>query len=215
MSDFDRNIATARPGYRTDQVAIDAGLRAYMIRVYNYMAGGVALTGARGVAHLSGRRRVSPDRGRAYHRTDVVRPDHLQGPLTIVLLLGRSAWCSSELPHQSPLGGIGAVAVLRLCRRCSDCRWRRSFSIYRRVDHAGVLHLGSDVRRHEPVRLHHPARPDRRRLVHVHGPDRHHHRQLGQHVPALERARLGDLGDRRARLRRAHRLRHAEHQGDV
>ncbi len=45
MSDFDRNLATARSGYRTDQVAIDAGLRAYMIRVYNYMAAGVALTG--------------------------------------------------------------------------------------------------------------------------------------------------------------------------
>ena len=45
MSDFDRNIATARTGYRTDQVAIDAGLRAYMIRVYNYMTAGVALTG--------------------------------------------------------------------------------------------------------------------------------------------------------------------------
>jgi uncharacterized protein len=44
MSDFDRNL-TARPGYRTDQVAIDAGLRAYMIRVYNYMMAGVALTG--------------------------------------------------------------------------------------------------------------------------------------------------------------------------
>ncbi len=38
MSDFDRNFATARSGYRTDQVAIDAGLRAHMIRVYNYMA---------------------------------------------------------------------------------------------------------------------------------------------------------------------------------
>ncbi len=45
MSDFDRNVAAARTGYRTDQVAIDAGLRAYMIRVYNYMAAGVALTG--------------------------------------------------------------------------------------------------------------------------------------------------------------------------
>ncbi|HKM87086.1 MAG TPA: Bax inhibitor-1/YccA family protein [Xanthobacteraceae bacterium] len=45
MSDFDRNVATARTGYRTDQVAIDAGLRAYMIRVYNYMGVGVALTG--------------------------------------------------------------------------------------------------------------------------------------------------------------------------
>jgi FtsH-binding integral membrane protein len=45
MSDFDRNYAAARTGYRTDQVAVDAGLRAYMIRVYNYMAAGVALTG--------------------------------------------------------------------------------------------------------------------------------------------------------------------------
>jgi uncharacterized protein len=45
MSDFDRNLATARTGYRTDQVTIDAGLRAYMLRVYNYMAAGVALTG--------------------------------------------------------------------------------------------------------------------------------------------------------------------------
>src|ERR1700751_2035278 len=46
MSDFDRNFATVRPGYRTDQVAIDAGLRAYMIRIYNYMMAGLALTGA-------------------------------------------------------------------------------------------------------------------------------------------------------------------------
>ena len=43
MSDFDRNLATARTGI--DLAAIDAGLRAYMIRVYNYMATGVALTG--------------------------------------------------------------------------------------------------------------------------------------------------------------------------
>jgi uncharacterized protein len=45
MSDFDRNVVTARTGYRADQVAIDAGLRAHMIRVYNYMTAGVALTG--------------------------------------------------------------------------------------------------------------------------------------------------------------------------
>jgi FtsH-binding integral membrane protein len=43
MSDFHRNIA-ARGGI-ADRAAIDAGLRAHMIRVYNYMAGAVALTG--------------------------------------------------------------------------------------------------------------------------------------------------------------------------
>jgi FtsH-binding integral membrane protein len=46
MSDFDRNYAAARRGVGADRaVAIDQGLRAYMIRVYNNMALGVALTG--------------------------------------------------------------------------------------------------------------------------------------------------------------------------
>jgi FtsH-binding integral membrane protein len=45
MSDYDRNVA-AFPGARTGaSVAVDAGLRAHMIRVYNYMTGAVGLTG--------------------------------------------------------------------------------------------------------------------------------------------------------------------------
>jgi FtsH-binding integral membrane protein len=44
MSDFDRNTA-ARTGYGQQAAVIDAGLRAYMLKVYNYMASGVALTG--------------------------------------------------------------------------------------------------------------------------------------------------------------------------
>ena len=45
MSDFDRNYAAARGAGLGRAVAVDAGLRAYMLRVYNYMAIGVALTG--------------------------------------------------------------------------------------------------------------------------------------------------------------------------
>ena len=44
MSDLDRNY-TATPRGFADRAVIDAGLRAHMIRVYNYMAIGVALTG--------------------------------------------------------------------------------------------------------------------------------------------------------------------------
>ncbi|HZR60240.1 MAG TPA: Bax inhibitor-1/YccA family protein [Xanthobacteraceae bacterium] len=84
MSDFDRNLATARSGYRTDQVAIDAGLRAYMIRVYNYMASGVALTGI--VAWLTysaavqdvGGRLVLTQFGKAIYG----------GPASLILLFG-------------------------------------------------------------------------------------------------------------------------------
>jgi len=50
MAEFDRQgYATTAP--RTDTHAIDEGLRAYMIRVYNYMAAGVAITGV--VAYLA------------------------------------------------------------------------------------------------------------------------------------------------------------------
>src|SRR5271169_10395 len=44
MSNYDRNAAV--PGISPDgTIAIDAGLRAYMLRIYNYMAAGVGLTG--------------------------------------------------------------------------------------------------------------------------------------------------------------------------
>src|SRR5437763_7431395 len=45
MSDFDRNYAATRRFGADRAVAIDAGLRAHMIRVYNYMAAGLTLTG--------------------------------------------------------------------------------------------------------------------------------------------------------------------------
>jgi hypothetical protein len=44
MSDFNRNVS-ARGGFADRAAAVDAGLRAYMLRVYNYMTGAVALTG--------------------------------------------------------------------------------------------------------------------------------------------------------------------------
>jgi FtsH-binding integral membrane protein len=58
MSDFDRNIAAAsydRTLSRAETAAIDQGLRAYMLQIYNYMAIGLAITGlaALGVYMLS------------------------------------------------------------------------------------------------------------------------------------------------------------------
>jgi hypothetical protein len=44
MAQFDNRYAQPGVGARTD-VAVDEGLRAYMLRVYNYMAAGIALTG--------------------------------------------------------------------------------------------------------------------------------------------------------------------------
>jgi hypothetical protein len=47
MSDFDRNAAAqyGQTSRRAGPVAVDEGLRAYMLRVYNYMVLGLAITG--------------------------------------------------------------------------------------------------------------------------------------------------------------------------
>jgi FtsH-binding integral membrane protein len=49
MSDYDRHAAAAPFGQalgRAGTVAVDEGLRAYMLRIYNYMVLGLAITGA-------------------------------------------------------------------------------------------------------------------------------------------------------------------------
>ena len=85
MSDFDRNYAAAR-GFGADRaVAIDAGLRAHMIRVYNYMTGGVALTGV--LAWLTYQMAVVTDAsGKIIGLTSLGQTIY-SGPATIVLLL--------------------------------------------------------------------------------------------------------------------------------
>jgi FtsH-binding integral membrane protein len=85
MSDFDRNVA-ARGGFADRAAAVDAGLRAYMLRVYNYMAAAVALTGV--VAWFTYSAAVITDAtGRITGLTSFGQTIY-GGPLMIVLLLG-------------------------------------------------------------------------------------------------------------------------------
>ena len=85
MSNFDPNYAAARRGVGADRaIAIDEGLRAYMIRVYNYMAMGVALTGI--VSWLTFNAAVTETAGRL-----VLTPFGqmiFSGPAVLVLFLG-------------------------------------------------------------------------------------------------------------------------------
>ncbi|MGN6461486.1 MAG: Bax inhibitor-1/YccA family protein [Pseudolabrys sp.] len=76
----------ARRGYTADQtaVAVDAGLRAYMIRVYNYMAAGVALTGV--VSWLTFNAAVTTGEGGRLALTSFGQMLY-SGPVSIVLLL--------------------------------------------------------------------------------------------------------------------------------
>ena len=57
MSDYERNVVTAPFGQTLGRgtVAVDEGLRAYMLQIYNYMVLGFAITGlaALGISMLS------------------------------------------------------------------------------------------------------------------------------------------------------------------
>ena len=67
-------------------VAIDAGLRAYMIRIYNYMAAGVALTGV--VSWVTFNAAVVTDAAGRITSLTPFGQTIFGGPLTIVLFLG-------------------------------------------------------------------------------------------------------------------------------
>jgi hypothetical protein len=83
MSDFDRNVAAR--GFGAARAAeIDAGLRAYMIRVYNYMAAGVALTGV--VAWLTFNAAVTTNGAGKLALTSFGQMIY-SGPLTIILFV--------------------------------------------------------------------------------------------------------------------------------
>jgi len=84
MSDFNRNYAGAtRVG--ADRAAIDAGLRAHMIRVYNYMAAAVALTGV--VSWLTFDAATTTNAAGKLVLTSFGQTLY-SGPATIVLFLG-------------------------------------------------------------------------------------------------------------------------------
>jgi uncharacterized protein len=85
MSDFDRNVAAR--GFGTQRATvIDAGLRAYMIRVYNYMAAGVALTGV--VAWFTYNAAVVTNAAGQITGLTPFGQAIFGGPVTIVLFLG-------------------------------------------------------------------------------------------------------------------------------
>jgi FtsH-binding integral membrane protein len=85
MSDFDRNVAARGFGAAGQAAAIDAGLRAYMLRIYNYMAAGVALTGV--VAYFTFQAAVV-DSGAGQLALTSFGQAIYGGPLMIVLFLG-------------------------------------------------------------------------------------------------------------------------------
>ena len=109
MSDFDRNYV-ARSGY-ADRAVVDAGLRAYMLRVYNYMAAGVALTGV--VAWLTFNAAVQTNAAGQLVLTSFGHAIY-SGPLTIILFLGTLGlvfFLSFRIGNLQPSTALGLFMV--------------------------------------------------------------------------------------------------------
>ena len=115
MSDFDRNYAAARRSVGADRaVAIDEGLRAYMIRVYNYMAMGVALTGV--VSWFTFQAAVVTNANGAIVGLTSFGQAIFSGPAVMVLFLGTLGLVVlDQLAHRPPaaVDGVRAVHALR------------------------------------------------------------------------------------------------------
>ena len=178
MSDYDRNVASAPFGQAMGHarpVAVDEGLRAYMLRVYNYMVLGLAITGlaALGIYMLS----VTGELAAAAKivRNGAEIPARIAGnmyltplgyyvfvspikwvimlaPLAMVFVLSfgveRMRPATAQIDFLDLRGADGAVAQRDLP------------GVHPHLDRAGVLHHRGLVRRAQPVGLHHPARPD-------------------------------------------------------
>jgi FtsH-binding integral membrane protein len=100
MSDFDRNVAAAeygRPLTRAEAAVVDAGLRAYMLRIYNYMVLGLAITGFAALgAYMMSVTGDAASAGRVVQRGSEVaaqiRPGVFLTPIGVMLFASPLKW---------------------------------------------------------------------------------------------------------------------------
>ena len=137
-------------GARTD-VAVDEGLRAYMLRVYNYMAGGVFLTGI--VAYLTSQAAMTRGPTGARQLTEFGQLIYVSplkwvimlAPLAFVFFLSFRIYKMSVPAAQLAFWAFAGVMGLSLSS---------IFLVYTgRVDLAGVLRHSGGFRRPQPIRL--------------------------------------------------------------
>ena len=190
-----------RCGRRTPQVGIDVGLRDYMLRVYNYMASGLALTGIVAyVAAASGF--YAGDRA---HAADLARdPGAARAGDAAELPHAADEASAAQLIFWAYAGADGPVAGddlpglyrQRASRGCSSSPPGPSpaMSLYGYTTRRDLSRFGSFLFMG---------------LIGI------IIASLVNMFLALAGAAIRDLGDRRPRVHRPHRLGHAADQGDV
>ena len=203
MSDFDRNYATLR-GVGTDRaVAYDMGLRAHMIRVYNYMAGGVALTGV--VAWLVYQAAVVTDAaGRIVGLTPLGQALFGSPLMWLIMLapLGLVFFISFRIGH---LQASTARLLFFIYAASLGLSLATIFMAYTATSITRVFFISAASFGALSIYGYTTQRSlDGIRSFLDHGPVRDHHREPREHLPRELGAAMDDLGDRRPGFRRAH-----------
>jgi FtsH-binding integral membrane protein len=151
MSDLDRNYVSpfGRAAGRVDAATVDAGLRSYMLRIYNYMSIGLAITGlaALGVYMAA----VTTDQAGAAAKFG----NAYLTPFGYAMYVSPLKW----LFILAPLAMVFAISfgINRLRPATAHFTVVDLPGVHAHLDRPGVLHHCGDLRRTEPVRLHHQA----------------------------------------------------------
>ena len=181
MSDYDRYANTRYgAGLARSGVAVDQGLRAYMIGVYNYMTLGLGVTGlvayaafALGTVNAGNGRLALTDFGHAIY-VSPLRWLIVLSPLALVFWL--SARINTMSVSTARNAFIAFAALIGLSMSALLVVYTGA-SIRARV----LRHLGR-LRQLEPLRLHDPAQPVRDGFVHDDGRYWPHRREPAQRL---------------------------------
>jgi len=202
MSHFDRNYA-ATQAFQTGRTAVvDQGLRAHLIRVYNYMAGGVALTGA--VAWFTFQSAVVTD---------------ATGKIVALTPFGQTLF-GSPLMWLFVLAPLGLVFLLSF--RIGHLQVRTAKTLFFLYAASLGLSLASIFMAYTEASIAHvffiSAAASKSRwhgLFYDDGALRTYHREPREHLSEIERSRLDAFNFRRSDFCRTYRLGYAKNQGDL
>ena len=188
-----------------------------MIRVYNYMATGVALTGVVSwLTYQAAGGDAIQVAGDQITGLTAFGQAIFSGPMTIVLFFSTLGLVFFMSYRINRLQASTALALFMFYAALLGLMLSSVFLAYTGASITRMFFISAaSFGALEPLRLHHPARPLTDRLVPDHGPVRPCYCNRRAALAEKPGPQLCHLGDWCADLRRSHRLGHAEDQGDV
>ena len=163
MSDLDRNYNSpfGRAAGRVDAATVDAGLRAYMLRIYNYMSIGLAITGLAALGVYMAAVTTDPAAGAAKIGNSFLTPfgyAMFVSPLKWLFILAPLAMVFVISAGINRLRPATAQMLFWVFSALMGISLSSIFLVYTHKSIVQVFFITAAIlRRAQPVRLHHTA----------------------------------------------------------